>query len=40
MANYFKTGVLPVQPEETIDVMAMREALFKAIENPGTRVAL
>ena len=40
MATYFKTGVLPVQPDETIDVMAMREGLFKAIGTPGVWISL
>ena len=32
---FYETGVLPVSHEETINIMAAREAAIKAIEQPG-----
>ena len=34
MIKFFDTGDVPVLPEQTIDVIAIREAGAKALENP------
>ena len=34
MVEFFKTGVVPVPHEQTIDVIAAREAAIKAVETP------
>ena len=36
MIEFFDTGIIPVPCEQTIDVIAVREAGFKAFENPFT----
>jgi hypothetical protein len=36
MIEFFDTGIVPVPHEQTIDVIAVREAGFKAFENPFT----
>lgn len=35
LADFFRTGVIPVQPEETLRIMAVREASMKALAAPG-----
>lgn len=35
MLNFFETGVVPVPHEETVAIIATREAILKAVENPG-----
>ena len=34
MIKFFDTGETPVTPEQTIDVIAVREAGIKALEKP------
>jgi hypothetical protein len=34
MIEFFDTGIVPVPKEQTIDVIAVREAGFKAFETP------
>ncbi len=35
LADFFRTGAIPVQPEETLRIMAVREASMKALAAPG-----
>ncbi len=35
LVEFFKTGIVPVQPEETIAVIKLRELGLKALEKPG-----
>lgn len=35
LVHFFETGEIPVSHEETISIMAAREAGLKAIEHPG-----
>lgn len=36
MVRFFETGEVPVSHERTVEVMAIREAMLKAIKKPGT----
>ena len=36
LAAFFATGEIPVSHEETVAIMAAREAALRAMENPGS----
>ena len=40
LVEFFHTGEIPVSHEETIAIMAVREAALKAAGQPGTWVAV
>lgn len=40
LAHFFKTGTVPVPKEQTLAVIALREALLAGAEQPGTWIAL
>ncbi len=40
LVNFFRTGEIPVSPQETIAIMAVREAALKAEKNSGVWVSV
>ena len=38
--NFFETGVLPFESQETLNVIAIRDALMKSVDAPDTWVEI
>ena len=40
LIQFFRTGIIPAEHEETVEIMAIREAALKAVDHPGEWITL